>query len=90
MQMLFECGEEETEAELITICINLAANKRSAQLMCEGVEWTGLSFYFLSYLSLSTYTVVKYFSDVWISFLYVWIVAQLSLSCALQILQRNN
>lgn len=38
MQMLFECGEEETEAELITICINLAANKRSAQLMCEGVE----------------------------------------------------
>uniref|UniRef100_A0A3P8WUU3 Kinesin-associated protein 3b n=1 Tax=Cynoglossus semilaevis TaxID=244447 RepID=A0A3P8WUU3_CYNSE len=36
MQMLFECGEEETEAELITICINLAANKRSAQLMCEG------------------------------------------------------
>ncbi|KAG7526402.1 kinesin-associated protein 3-like [Solea senegalensis] len=36
MQMLFECGEEETETELITICINLAANKKNAQLICEG------------------------------------------------------
>ncbi|KAA8587558.1 hypothetical protein FQN60_016420 [Etheostoma spectabile] len=36
MQMLYEHGEEETEAELISICINLAANKRNAQLMCEG------------------------------------------------------
>ncbi|KAF0047421.1 hypothetical protein F2P81_001054 [Scophthalmus maximus] len=36
MQMLFECGEEEIEAELISICINLAANKRNAQLTCEG------------------------------------------------------
>uniref|UniRef100_A0A4W6E9I3 Kinesin-associated protein 3b n=1 Tax=Lates calcarifer TaxID=8187 RepID=A0A4W6E9I3_LATCA len=36
MQMLFECGEEEIEAELISICINLAANKRNAQLICEG------------------------------------------------------
>ncbi|CAB1419795.1 unnamed protein product [Pleuronectes platessa] len=36
MQMLFECSEEEIEAELISICINLAANKRNAQLTCEG------------------------------------------------------
>uniref|UniRef100_A0A8C2XAE3 Kinesin-associated protein 3b n=1 Tax=Cyclopterus lumpus TaxID=8103 RepID=A0A8C2XAE3_CYCLU len=36
MQMLYEHGEEDTEAELISICINLAANKRNAQLMCEG------------------------------------------------------
>uniref|UniRef100_A0A665WCB4 Kinesin-associated protein 3-like n=1 Tax=Echeneis naucrates TaxID=173247 RepID=A0A665WCB4_ECHNA len=36
MQMLFECSEEEIEAELISICINLAANKRNAQLVCEG------------------------------------------------------
>ncbi|TDH06343.1 hypothetical protein EPR50_G00131050 [Perca flavescens] len=36
MQMLYEHGEEETEAELISICINLAANKRNAQIMCEG------------------------------------------------------
>ncbi|XP_029282941.1 kinesin-associated protein 3-like [Cottoperca gobio] len=37
MQMLYEHGEEETEAELLSICINLAANKRNAQLMCEGI-----------------------------------------------------
>uniref|UniRef100_A0AAQ6AF73 Kinesin-associated protein 3b n=1 Tax=Amphiprion ocellaris TaxID=80972 RepID=A0AAQ6AF73_AMPOC len=36
MRMLYEHGEEEIEAELISICINLAANKRNAQLMCEG------------------------------------------------------
>lgn len=36
MQMLYEHGEEEFEIELISICINLAANKRNAQLMCEG------------------------------------------------------
>ncbi|KAK7945363.1 hypothetical protein WMY93_001091 [Mugilogobius chulae] len=28
--------EEEFEIELISICINLAANKRNAQVMCEG------------------------------------------------------
>lgn len=39
MQMLFEYGEEEIEAELISILINLAANKKNAQLMCEG-EYT--------------------------------------------------
>ncbi|XP_069571991.1 kinesin-associated protein 3-like isoform X1 [Brachyistius frenatus] len=36
MQMLYEHGEDEMEAELISICINLAANKRNGQLMCEG------------------------------------------------------
>lgn len=36
MQRLYEHREEGFEMELISICINLAANKRSAQLMCEG------------------------------------------------------
>lgn len=36
MQMLYDSGGEEMEAELISICINLAANKRNALLMCEG------------------------------------------------------
>uniref|UniRef100_W5M187 Kinesin-associated protein 3b n=1 Tax=Lepisosteus oculatus TaxID=7918 RepID=W5M187_LEPOC len=36
MKMLFECAEERMEAELISFCINLAANKRNAQLICEG------------------------------------------------------
>lgn len=34
--MLFDCGEERIDAELISFCINLAANKRNAQIMCEG------------------------------------------------------
>ena len=38
MQMLYEHSEEDIEAEIISICINLAANKRNAQLMCEGDE----------------------------------------------------
>ncbi|XP_060922963.1 kinesin-associated protein 3-like [Limanda limanda] len=36
LQMLFDCAEEKVEADLIAICINLAVNKRNAQLMCEG------------------------------------------------------
>ncbi|XP_056149265.1 kinesin-associated protein 3-like isoform X2 [Lampris incognitus] len=36
MQMLYEHGEEKINPELISLCINLAANKRNAQLMCEG------------------------------------------------------
>ncbi|XP_052391967.1 kinesin-associated protein 3 [Carassius gibelio] len=36
MKMLFDCGEERIDAELISFCINLAANKRNAQIMCEG------------------------------------------------------
>ncbi|KAM8838685.1 kinesin-associated protein 3-like isoform 1-T1 [Synchiropus picturatus] len=35
MQMLFSHGEGEFDATLISICVNLAANKMSAQLMCE-------------------------------------------------------
>lgn len=38
MHMLFDYGEEESEAELISILINLAANKRNAELMCEGMS----------------------------------------------------
>ncbi|XP_039590430.1 kinesin-associated protein 3a [Polypterus senegalus] len=36
MKMLFECAEERMDLELISFCINLAANKRNAQLICEG------------------------------------------------------
>ncbi|XP_028283091.1 kinesin-associated protein 3-like [Parambassis ranga] len=36
MHLLYKHSEEEMEGELISICINLAANKRNAQLMCEG------------------------------------------------------
>ncbi|XP_030631174.1 kinesin-associated protein 3b [Chanos chanos] len=36
MQMLFEHDEERIDTELISFCINLAANKRNAQLMCKG------------------------------------------------------
>ncbi|KTF90064.1 hypothetical protein cypCar_00031357 [Cyprinus carpio] len=36
MKMLFDCVEERIDAELISFCINLAANKRNAQIMCEG------------------------------------------------------
>uniref|UniRef100_A0A3Q0QUF9 Kinesin-associated protein 3b n=1 Tax=Amphilophus citrinellus TaxID=61819 RepID=A0A3Q0QUF9_AMPCI len=35
MHMLYEHGEE-IEPELISVCINLAANKKNAQIMCEG------------------------------------------------------
>ncbi len=36
MQMLFEHGEERIDTELISFCINLAANKTNAQIICEG------------------------------------------------------
>ncbi|KAG8436493.1 hypothetical protein GDO86_007550 [Hymenochirus boettgeri] len=36
MKMLFECSDERIDLELISFCINLAANKRNAQLICEG------------------------------------------------------
>ncbi|XP_051501060.1 kinesin-associated protein 3-like isoform X5 [Myxocyprinus asiaticus] len=36
MKMLFDCVEERIDTELISFCINLAANKRNAQIMCEG------------------------------------------------------
>ncbi|XP_077308726.1 kinesin-associated protein 3 isoform X2 [Lithobates pipiens] len=35
MKMLFECSDERIDLELISFCINLAANKRNAQLICE-------------------------------------------------------
>ncbi|XP_062437851.1 kinesin-associated protein 3 isoform X2 [Rhea pennata] len=36
MKMLFECPDERIDLELISFCINLAANKRNVQLICEG------------------------------------------------------
>ncbi|MGH0172184.1 UNVERIFIED_CONTAM: hypothetical protein FKN15_062731 [Acipenser sinensis] len=36
MKMLFECSEERMDLELISFSINLAANKRNAQLISEG------------------------------------------------------
>ncbi|KAF7700358.1 kinesin-associated protein 3 [Silurus meridionalis] len=36
MKMLFENKEERIDSELISFCINLAANKKNAQLLCEG------------------------------------------------------
>ncbi|KAK1786299.1 hypothetical protein P4O66_018001 [Electrophorus voltai] len=36
MKMLFEHREEKIDSELISFCINLAANKRNAQIICEG------------------------------------------------------
>uniref|UniRef100_A0A8C2QQ75 Kinesin-associated protein 3 n=1 Tax=Cricetulus griseus TaxID=10029 RepID=A0A8C2QQ75_CRIGR len=36
MKMLFECSSERIDLELISFCINLAANKRNVQLICEG------------------------------------------------------
>ncbi|NXW87165.1 KIFA3 protein, partial [Alopecoenas beccarii] len=35
-KMLFECPDERVDLELISFCINLAANKRNVQLICEG------------------------------------------------------
>ncbi|XP_075038840.1 kinesin-associated protein 3 [Mixophyes fleayi] len=36
MKMMFECSDERIDLELISFCINLAANKRNAQLISEG------------------------------------------------------
>ncbi|XP_053543194.1 kinesin-associated protein 3b isoform X1 [Ictalurus punctatus] len=36
MKMLFENREERIDSELISFCINLAANKKNAQIICEG------------------------------------------------------
>ncbi|KAM7387808.1 hypothetical protein PAMP_024021 [Pampus punctatissimus] len=36
MKLVFDCGEEKMDVELISLCINLAANKSNAQLICEG------------------------------------------------------
>lgn len=37
MQMLYEQSDEKLHDEIISVCINLAANKRNAQLICEGI-----------------------------------------------------
>ncbi|KAG7233463.1 hypothetical protein INR49_007001 [Caranx melampygus] len=36
MRMVFACGEEKMDVELISLCINLAANKSNAQVFCAG------------------------------------------------------
>ncbi|KAG7276181.1 hypothetical protein CRUP_030605 [Coryphaenoides rupestris] len=36
LHMLYDHGEENTDVELISFCINLAASKQNAQIMCEG------------------------------------------------------
>lgn len=38
MKMVFDCGEEKMDVELISLCINLAANKSNAQVICEGTR----------------------------------------------------
>lgn len=38
MKMVFDCGEK-MDVELISLCINLAANKSNAQIICEGVSF---------------------------------------------------
>lgn len=51
--MLFDCGEEGMDPELISFCINLAANKRNAQLICEGKD-----IYLFLYISISLFSAV--------------------------------
>ena len=34
--MMMECPGDRIDLELIALCINLAANKRNAQIICEG------------------------------------------------------
>ncbi|XP_063748381.1 kinesin-associated protein 3a [Eleginops maclovinus] len=36
MKMLFDCGEKKIDVELISLCINLAANKNNARIICDG------------------------------------------------------
>ncbi|XP_061681081.1 kinesin-associated protein 3a isoform X3 [Syngnathoides biaculeatus] len=36
MKMIYDSGEQKMDFELISLCINLAANKLNAQLMCQG------------------------------------------------------
>ncbi|CAJ1087362.1 kinesin-associated protein 3-like [Xyrichtys novacula] len=56
MQQLYEHSEDEIETELISICINLAANKRNAQLMCEG---NGLKMLMKKALKMKDYLLMK-------------------------------
>ncbi|XP_037553715.1 kinesin-associated protein 3a [Nematolebias whitei] len=36
MKMVCDCGEEKMAVELLSLCINLAADRSNAQLFCEG------------------------------------------------------
>ncbi|NXF20775.1 KIFA3 protein, partial [Rhodinocichla rosea] len=56
MKMLFECPDERVDLELISFCINLAANKRNVQLICEG-NWTEV---FLGGLEMTTLCIFSF------------------------------
>ncbi|XP_051926084.1 kinesin-associated protein 3a [Hippocampus zosterae] len=36
MKMIYDVGDQKMDFELVSLCINLAANKLNAQVMCEG------------------------------------------------------
>ncbi|XP_047192659.1 kinesin-associated protein 3-like isoform X1 [Scophthalmus maximus] len=36
MELVFDCRDEKMDVELISLCINLAANQSNAQVICEG------------------------------------------------------
>ena len=36
MRIILQCGDEQVDLEIMALAINLAANKRNAQLICEG------------------------------------------------------
>lgn len=36
MKLVLECLDDKVDLELVALCINLASNKRNAQLICEG------------------------------------------------------
>uniref|UniRef100_A0A8C4Q6Y3 Kinesin-associated protein 3b n=1 Tax=Eptatretus burgeri TaxID=7764 RepID=A0A8C4Q6Y3_EPTBU len=38
MKIMFETLEEKVDLRVITLCINIAANKRNAQVICEGTK----------------------------------------------------
>ncbi|XP_063245126.1 kinesin-associated protein 3 isoform X2 [Bacillus rossius redtenbacheri] len=42
MRMLLKCPEDEVNLELLALCINLAVNKRNAQMMMENSQLRGL------------------------------------------------
>lgn len=61
MQMLYEQSEEKLHDEIVSICINLAANKRNAQLMCEGTSGPSQRFPVSSKLSSRMLRIYLYF-----------------------------
>lgn len=60
MKMLFECPDERVDLELISFCINLAANKRNVQLICEGkhIQILVWGFFVCVYMCIKQYIAV--------------------------------